>query len=414
MCFSRKIVALLVTLASTQAIAGGLWINEYGSPVMGRAGAGAQAGTDDASAAFFNPATMSRLEQSDFMGTLGYIVPTMEFDVDLAGEVNGFGNGGNAGEESPMGSIFYVRPINEDWTVGISGIVLAGAGIDYNAGWAGRFHDDEVSLLIGGVIPAVSYQVTERFSIGVSVPVMYGDLDMKVSVPNPEDPVNGIDGQAEIKGDDTQVGVTVGLAFELTERTRMGAMYQSKFDFEFDGDVTISPVDFEVGVDTELTMAPIVRFGLTHEFTDQLRGHATLGWDGWSDLKSVNLSTSTGGGVLPRNWHDTYHSAIGLEYDLNQRFTLQGGLAYDTSPTNKNDRTADMPMDEQIRYALGAEYRRDSGMKLAASFVYADYGDGKIFSDRNPPLVGFSGKYKDNNIIFFALSANWPLGKSRN
>jgi len=28
--------------------------------------------------------------------------------------------------------------------------------------------------------------------------------------------------------------------------------------------------------------------------------------------------------------------------------------------------------------------------------------------------VGFSGKYKDNNIIFFALSANWQLGRSRN
>jgi len=406
----RLLLGFLGTLVAAETLAGGLWLNEYGSPVQARAGAGAQAGTDDASAGFFNPAAMSRLDQPEIMLTGGVIYPTMEFDVDQAGTANGTGDGGDAGEWTPGGSLFYVHPLNDRWALGVSGVAMSGAGIDYQDDWAGRYQATDVDLLVAGLVPAISYRINDRFSVGLSLPVMYGDLTLKVAIPSPLDPVAGPDGNAKITGDDIQVGVTAGAMFEVSDRTRVGLIYQSKFDFEFDGDIEIDPVGYDVGVDTGLPLAAIVRLGLQHTFSDQIRGHLTLGWDDWSDLDNVMLSTSSGGAPLPRNWHDTYHSAVGLEYDLSRRWGLQGGVAYDTYPTNGADRTADMPMDRQIRYTLGAEYRRDNGMKIAASFVYADYGDGKINSARNPPLVGVQGEYDDNNIFFFSLSANWQLG----
>jgi long-chain fatty acid transport protein len=369
MILLKTLLIVLSGFLTNQVLAGGLWLNEYGSPVQGRAGAGAQAGTDDASAGFFNPAAMSRLDESEIMLTAGIIYPTMEFNVDQGGALNGTGDGGDAGEPTPGGSLFYVHPLNDRWSLGLSGVALSGAGIDYDDDWAGRFQATEVDLLVIGLIPAISYRINDRLSVGVSVPVMYGDLTLKVAVPNPLDPVNGPEGQAKISGDDVEVAVMVGAMFELSQRTRLGLIYQSKFDFEFDGDIEIDPPDFEVGVDTELTFAPIVRFGLYHAFSDNLRGHMTLGWDGWSELDSVMLSTSSGGTALPRDWHDTYHSAAGVEYDFAGRWSIQGGVAYDTSPTNGMDRTADMPMDRQIRYAFGTKYRRDNGMTIGASLV---------------------------------------------
>jgi long-chain fatty acid transport protein len=163
-------------------------------------------------------------------------------------------------------------------------------------------------------------------------------------------------------------------------------------------------------VSTELTLAALARVGLSHEFNDRWSGYATLGWDDWSQMNEVILSGNSKGVALPRDWHDTYHSALGADYRLDDQWTLRAGMAYDTSPTNKNDRTADMPIDEQFRYAIGADYLRKSGMKVSGSLVYADYGDAEIDNLGERGLTGYSGKYSTNQIWFAAVSFNWPLG----
>jgi long-chain fatty acid transport protein len=114
--------------------------------------------------------------------------------------------------------------------------------------------------------------------------------------------------------------------------------------------------------------------------------------------------------ALARDWHDTYHSAVGADYRLDDQWTLRAGIAHDTSPTNRNDRTADMPIDEQTRYAIGADYLRPSGMTISGSLVYADYGDARIDNSSERGLVGFNGKYQTNQIWFASLAFNWPMG----
>ena len=77
---------------------------------------------------------------------------------------------------------------------------------------------------------------------------------------------------------------------------------------------------------------------------------------------------------------------------------------------DKVDRTADMPIDRQVRYALGADYLRKSGMKISGSLVYADYGDAEISNSGDRGLAGFSGDYKTNQIWFASVGFNWPMG----
>jgi long-chain fatty acid transport protein len=85
-------------------------------------------------------------------------------------------------------------------------------------------------------------------------------------------------------------------------------------------------------------------------------------------------------------------------------------VAYDTDPVDEKDRTADMPIDEQWRYAAGFDYVRDSGMRISGSVVYADYGEADIVSDRAPPFFGFEGDYQTNELWFASVSFNWQLG----
>ena len=405
----QRSIIILTMLGANQVLAGGLWITEFGQPTQGRAGAGEEAGNGDATDAFFNHAAMSRLEKPEILVSAGVIAASVEFDVERSGIVNGDGDGGDAADPAPGGSVFYSHPLNDRWAVGISGVALTGSVLDYDDDWAGRFQVQDVSILVIGAVPAISYRVTDKLSVGAAVPIMYSELDMDVGIPNAMSPIQGPEGKVNLDGDDTVVAGSLSFLYEFSERTRLGGRTTSKFDFDYSGSISADLLG-QVGVQTELTMAAIARVGLSHDLNQTWSLHATWGWDNWSEMDDIFITTNAGGAVLPRNWDDTFHYALGADYRLDQRWTLRAGIAYDTDPVDPKDRTADMPLDEQYRYAIGFDYLRETGMRISGSLVYADYGDAEIDSQRAPPFFGLQGDYKTNEIWFASISFNWQLG----
>jgi long-chain fatty acid transport protein len=414
-------LAACALLGASQALAGGLWINEFGDPMMGRAGAGSMSGVDDASAALHNPASMTALEHDHVMVTAGFVASEIEFDIESSEVVNGNDNGGDAGGTIPSASAFYVRELSDQWKFGVFTGAFTGSALDHNEQWVARFQVQYVELLAFGAMPSLAYQVTDNFSVGVGVPIMYGALEMDVALPGSV--TNNA--QATIDGDDIQAAINLSAYWEATDTTRLGLMYQSAVDFEFDGDADIknfagSP---KLSVDTEMTLAGFLKGSISHDFSDNFSGHVTVGWEGWSDMDTVILSGENNTAALEKDWDDIWHYAVGIEYAFNPTWTLNAGIRYDDSVTEAHKRTADMPIDEQIRYALGLEYQRREDFTISAQMVYADYGDAEIIAENsisipNPPPIGntidiptgFTGDYKSNDILFFSVSFNWRLG----
>ncbi len=345
---------------------------------MGRAGAGSQSSGMDASAALHNPASMSRLSESRLMVAGGLISSTIEFDLERTTPLNGNGDGGDAGSVAPGASAFYVRQLSDDWTLGLSFAGLTGAVIEYDNGWAGRFQDEKIELVGLAFMPSIAYQVNERVSIGIGVPVMYNDLNMEVAVPTPSPPFppGTPEGQATIDGDDIVASFNLSAFIEFSERSRLGIVYQHEFDMSYSGGAEIQPIGAAVDAETNLVLASMLRVGFTQEMSDDLTLQLTVGWEEWSALDEINLSTESGGMSLSRNWDDTYHVAWGFDYRLNPTWLVRGGIAYDSNPVDKEDRTADMPIDRQVRYAFGVEYQKRDRLSIGAQLVYADYGKG--------------------------------------
>jgi len=48
--------------------------------------------------------------------------------------------------------------------------------------------------------------------------------------------------------------------------------------------------------------------------------------------------------------------------------------------------------------------------RLWQRFLHADYGSAEIDRSDLLPLGGFSGEYKDNDLIFFSVSLGWKFG----
>jgi long-chain fatty acid transport protein len=398
---------IMCTVLSLPAWAGGLWLNEFGDPAGGRASAGAVAGVDDASAVLHNAASISRHEGSQVMLTVGYIEPDTQFDVESSSPGLGTNDGGDAGLGTPVFSTFYVRDLqSEKWTAGLSVAALSGAGLEYDNDWVGRYQVTEVTIVLLALAPTIAYQVNEKFSIGASLQLWYTSLEMDVAIPNPLPPAGRPDGLAEIDGDDYDVGFTIGLMYEFSPRTRIGFNYQSEIETSFDSDVDISPQGLAIVADLDIPLAQTVRLGLHHDINEKWGLDFTAGWDDWSTLDHI-LITGTGGagviGTLDQGWEDTYHLAAGFQYHHTPALTFTAGIAYDDSPQRSSRRTPDLPVDEQLRIAVGFTREMRDNFSVGAYLNYIDLGDARI---ENADWVG---EYSSNSLIQFSLNFNWKL-----
>jgi long-chain fatty acid transport protein len=342
---------------------------------------------------------MTRIKGKEFMGTGGLLYATVKFDQDSDTPISG-GNGGNAGGPAPIIGGFYVHSLSDKWKLGANLITITGAVLDYDDDWTGRYLNTEVTLLTMTFYPSIAYRVNNWLSLGGGPQIMYADLELKTKAPPP----NG-NGEVKIDGDDVAFGFSLGALFEVSERTRFGIVYQSEIEPEFSGDVKFSggAVNADAGTDTKITLARFIRVSGYHELNDQWALLGTVGWEDWSAFKDINISTDRGSQKIPRDWHDTWKFAAGVHFRPVDNWLLQVGFSYDTSPVDSDDRTPDMPMDRQIRYATGVQYKWSDRLSTGAQFVYADYGRAKIDNDL------LQGDYQRNDIFFGAINVNWKF-----
>ncbi|CAA0104910.1 Long-chain fatty acid transport protein [Halioglobus japonicus] len=399
-------------LSAGNASAGGLWLNEYGDFAGGRAAAGASAGTDDPMTLAYNPASILRLDGSQLFVSAGAIFGNMNFDVKYSNPRNGYEDGGNAGQVSPLASMSYVNDLNSDkWSVGIALGGLSGAGMDYNDDWAGRYQATKVSLTLLALSPTVAYQVTEKLSLGVSAQFVYADLELDMAVPRLDPALQ--DGKGSLDGDDYKTAFALGVLYEMSDVTRFGLFYQSEVDVKFDGDLKVAiPADNAVGAaigarsaatDTSMNFAQYARFSVHQVMDERWSVDFTVGWDNWSAMDNVLVSTQYGAAGIPTQWRDTYHYAWGAQYKLNENWDLTGGVAYDTNPVDSEYRNAQLPVDRQIRYAGGAQYSLKDSLTIGGYLMYMDLGSSRITAQR------FGGDFEHNDALQLAVNATWTF-----
>jgi long-chain fatty acid transport protein len=403
--------------------AGGLYVGEFGQPGQGASRAGGGALAEDASTARVNPAGTMFLDGSKMMATGIVIDSSIKFNQDetypstdtaVASVAGGAAsNGGDAGGTAVGGAYFYANPVNDKWGWGVSLASLSGAALDYGNkadDFAGRYWANDVELLTLNLMPSISYKLRDDLSVAVSLPITYGSLDMDVAIPNPT--VGGAEGTAKIEdGDDVNVSVGLSTLWQANEGLRLGLVYQSKIEMDFDSDLTISPPNNAVDANVEFTYPQTIRASAAQDINDEFTFLATVAWEDWSALDELVISTPAGGEGINRNWRDTWFFSVGLRWQQSARWTYYTGIGYDTDPVKASDRTTDMPMDEQWRYSGGVTYERDNGHKIGGVLTYADYGDADIDNGGNRPGTGdawtVKGDHSTNRLIFLGLNYGW-------
>lgn len=201
---TKRISLLLAITAilglNQQANASGFALIEQSVSSMGNAYAGGAAIAEDASTIFFNPAGITRLCGSQFVGGFHVIIPVADYDdkgsivnpLVGAGPVqpNNFnspfpltGNDGkDAGEAAVVAHSYFTRQINDCWWVGLAITSPFGLVTDYDNNWKGRYHALRSSLLTIDINPVVAYKINSCWSVGGGFRAVYAHAKLSNNV----------------------------------------------------------------------------------------------------------------------------------------------------------------------------------------------------------------------------------------
>jgi long-chain fatty acid transport protein len=419
----RTILSIFIFLSGWGLIgqpslrASGIQLYEIGTRDVGLASAGWAARAQDASTLFKNPAGMSFLKDKEIEVGTQLLYGNFGFTSGSSTTVSG-NNGGNPVGLFPGGSFFYVRKVSEKVKFGMGALSYFGLAQKYDDGWVGRYYVKEAALLGFTLMPAVSYQVNEKFSIGAGLNMMIGYLNEKVAINN----LGSADGEMALKDKALGVGANAGFIYSPVKGTRLGVTYLSPVSLNFSDTpefTGLGPVASAIlnrmnssqrGLDLGMKVPQSVMTSVYHEVTPRVALMGNIGWQNWAQFGKVDVMLAAGDSqnlVYDCHYKDTWHGAFGAQFQVKPKWMMTAGFAYDSSPVNDADRTLSLPMGKTTRYGTGLEWQKTEKFSLGLAYELAWMGDMPVDQNRGLLAGHVQGVFGSSAIHFFALHFNW-------
>ncbi|MDN4545161.1 MULTISPECIES: OmpP1/FadL family transporter [unclassified Pseudomonas] len=414
----KTTLSLAAAMASTQIFASGFAINEQSISGMGTGFAGRSSVADDASTIFGNPAGMSRLKREQVTGG----VAMLDAHTDISDASSSPKSGSNDGDMVPFIAVpmgYYVKPIDDQWAVGVGIYAPFGLVTDYENGFAGRYFGTNSEVKVVTIQPTVSYAFNDKVSIGFGPTInrIEGTLESDISL-HPR----FADGNVKIKGDDTALGYNIGILVQATDSTRVGLTYHSKVKYTLEGDTKVNygfltnlrqNPNQKYDASLDVTTPESVDFSVTHQLDDQWTLYAGSTWTRWSRLKEISVENSgVPAGLQPafgtiteeQNWHDTWAHAIGASYQIDKQWVLRTGFSVDQSPTNNENRSPRIPTGDRKIFSLGAGWSPTDDLTIDVAYSYLVEEDVKVNNDNDRQT--YNAKY-ENSANGFGVGATY-------
>jgi len=379
-----SIVFVLVALMACEVYAGGISVPGIGTRARSMGGA-FRAVADDWSAAYYNPAGLARIEQSQVSGGIDINNYRPSYDPDVS--LNGYSFGYPSGERFPDDRAL--------WLPNISGIVVAPFGYPVTASFAAfevfqenlewdlyRFDPayDSVQAKLPNVdfrndIDIINFQSTiatsfadDRFHVGLGLSLYRGDLytNRIYHEPNPLDsryvvrPYEFIVTDASVDVYGFGFGVNVGFLFEVTDAVSVGATYRSKSTIKMDGtslqrilppdnndiqngipdgtepeaDTLFSGHTFstENNIDVDMTVPTEYGFGIAVDASEYVTLAADFAVTMWSEYEDYDLAYTSEVGFT--GWPNIDNMLKTLSYPIELDDAIRFSLGIEAQPSD--------------------------------------------------------------------------------
>lgn len=382
----------------------------------------------DASANFYNPATLSDLTNLQF--TVGFITEHPRGMVRLG-----------PGQKYSMDPGFFVLPHFQlaaplPWglTLGFGAAPEFGLGTRYDENWAMAFSSEETTVQSFVLTPNLSYNITDDWSIGAGLRFIYFDFEQYT---RPQAAANGASYgslQSRLKGDNAfrDIGWQVGTRYKILDSLSVGLVYKSPIEITVDGKLQtgISAYDFTVAEmarqKTEAAYAPMgayaaavaganaysvahdqivkavngaayqnngnasadvempqsIHFGANWDITSKWHLGAAVSWTNWSVYESLVFNLPSGSKPTQLNWRDTWRYSISPSWDFAEDWTAILSYTYDENSCSFTQASTMLPPADRHILTAGLVWRGWKGLELALSYgvIFMD-GDEMRMSD---------------------------------
>lgn len=435
----------------TGAHASAFQLKEDSAKAMGRAYAGSATAGNDVSVVANSPAAMSDLKGTYFQADVTAINFSAKFSgsaKDAEGRPISGGNGGEGGTTLPVPALFYATQLGERWHVGASFTVPFGFQTEYDRDWVGRYNGVKSKFESLDATLSASYDVTDSFSVGASAIAQKTSAELTSAVNFngvgyelagqaglPPALVDGLippgtDGAARIKGDDWGWGWQLGGYWKLSPNDRLSLNYRSKISHKLHGTANFNVPDNVTSLVTSL--APLLGLDAsnlpfqhtrgTADFTTPAVANASywhqaekfgvgidLAWTKWDVFKNLTVEYANPyqpATVETFNWRNTWYASIGGDYYVNDKLTLRGGIAVDTTPTSAKNRDVRVPDSTRKMLSVGIGYRPTDRFEIDASYAHIFVNKAHLDGSPSPTGDVVTGQFDDYGNLL-SLSAQY-------
>ena len=391
----KSMIAAAIAMPAL-ANAGGLYLYEIGTSDLGFAGAGTAARAEDASTVYANPAGMTRLAGNQMTVAGQLLYGDAEFKQDGTGALTG-SNPGNSIGWMPGGSAFYSHSISDQLKVGVGFYGNYGLAEKFGSQWAGRNLVDQTVLMAGTLQPTVAYRINDQWSVGAGLTANYGYFKLQ------RVEVAGTGRKFDAQDHDWQFGARLGVMFEPSKTTRFGVVWTSEIEYDFDVDLTIRGVIPGVThtFPTKIkTYAPqqLMASGY-HQLNERWAITGNLGWQEWSKFSKSSAEAFGNTVTSSLKVQDTWHAALGAQYQYSAKTKVSAGIAYDNSMYEHQSQTSfALPNGATWRVGTGVQYvlSPQSDLGLAIEYARSD--------SSSAPGNALSGGYDHPDMVFMAVN----------
>ncbi len=393
---------------STNANAAGFQLREQSAAAQGNAFAGATAGAENPSYAFFNVAGLTRQKgiQVNIGGT--YIAPQAE-----AKNISGTGQG-ETGEQhnivhaaiAPNGTVSY--ELDDKTVLGINVSSPFGMITKYNSDWMGSAHGNTSRVHTISVTPMAAYKATDKLSIGA------GFIVEKVRARLTSKAGGMFD--TAVYGDTTDIGYQLGAMYELNDNTRFGIGYRSEMKHKIKGkmDSSIPSSFYNQNINCDLDLPATLSFGAYHKLNDKWELMAEYQRTYWSSFDRLNFNGEDIPGRISyvnEKWRDTNFYALGASYQIDNQWKARFGIAFDQAAAQKAERTPRIPDSDRLWYSAGLNYQYNDKLSFDMAFTYIKAKDAVVDTQNSinqhiQPHV--YSEYK-NSVKMWGLSLNYKF-----
>ncbi|MBI5708786.1 MAG: outer membrane protein transport protein [Candidatus Eisenbacteria bacterium] len=414
-------------LSPTPAHPAGYSIYEQGAAALGMGGTGTAA-VHDASALFFNPAAMTRLEGTRLYVGGSLLAPSTSF----AG-VSPYSGYGTTEEMKRQyffpPTLYLTHRCKERWAVGAGINSPYGLGIEWKDpdAFSGRYivTKGELQALNGNL--SAAYAVNPRWSVAAGADLMMAKVKLHKHNPFPW----GGGDPRDVAETDLKSGFTPGagwnaaVSFAPNEKWKLGAFYRSKvvvkvddgtatFTQRFTGDTIIDSVVTanlppNQGVSTVLRFPAIWSAGIAYHPTPAWTLEGDFNFFEWSLFRDLPIrfhTTTSQSTTVLEDYDDSWQARFGAEHRL-PNFTYRFGYYYDKAAAPTESVTPLLP--DAGRHGVSLGFGRSFGTDNR--WTVDAYELGLFVQDRSTDGVerdNYNGTYKSFvNIAGFSVAYRW-------